>query len=73
VLVCVSFGKRNAAVGDDGAVPVSGGGSERAELLAAARQVDPEAAVRVVDVQQAADLSIFPLAPKTDNRHRPRL
>jgi hypothetical protein len=53
VLVCVSFEKRNAVVGDDGAAPVSAGGSESSEFLAAARQVDAEVAVRVVDVQQA--------------------
>jgi len=54
VLICISLGKRNAAVGDDGAVPVSAGGSERAEFLAAAQQVDTEAAGRVLGVQQAA-------------------
>src|SRR5204863_2572914 len=54
VPVRVTLRQRDATVDDDRAVPVSVPCSEGGELRPAARCEDVEAAVRVVDIQQAA-------------------
>ena len=54
MVVRASFRKCDAAGDDDRAVPVAGAGRQRRDELAAAGDVDAQATVRVVDVEQPA-------------------